>query len=154
MSAWSALVVLTLALLLGAVAAGIRARLGQVLAVDTFRCKARSADMPCVPPPRWPRRGTRAWWVHDVLLIQQGFLRSRAVALGVAGPDGAIRPTCRPEITGLGSDPVVLTLRLDDGRAVDVATRGTDLAALAGPFVVTVLSMLPPAPTEPRMYGR
>jgi hypothetical protein len=139
-----------LAVLLGALAAGAGARLRFVRGGPTFRCKERSADTAEALARRWPRGRGRARWVHDVLLVQRGILRPRTEAWPVSGPDRPIRQTFRVEVAGLGAAPVVLTLRLDDGRTIQVAAREADRTALAGPFLAAVIPSLPRAPTEPR----
>ena len=89
------------------------------------------------------RHRTHARWVHDVLLVQWGVLVPHTVALAVCGTDRALRRTSRLEVSGLGGDPVVLTLVLDDGRVVEVAARSRDRMALAGPYLVAAISALP-----------
>jgi hypothetical protein len=61
-----------------------------------------------------------------------------------------VRRTAKSEVPGLGAEPVVFTLRLDAGGLVDLAARGQDASALAGPFLAAVIPGLPPAATEPR----
>jgi hypothetical protein len=92
-------------------------------------------------------------WIHDVLLVQRGLLCPRTIALPVCRADRPIRGTDRSEVGGLGVEPVVLSLTLDDGRSVDVAARNRDLDALAGPFLAVLIPGLPQAPTEPQARG-
>jgi len=141
---------LALALVLGPVAAGVRARIAFRRAGSTFRCKVRWPDRgTATAPAKWSRRAAPARWVHDVLLVQRGILRSRIDVLAVRGPDRATRTTSRFEVTGLRARPAVLALRLDDAETVELASREGDLTALVGPFVAAALPVLPPAASEP-----
>jgi hypothetical protein len=142
-----------LVFLLGMLAAGLAHRLEFGRGRHAFRAKMRSPDKSWPVPPQWPRRRVRAAWVHDVLLVQRGLLRPRTVALPVRGPDHPIRAAGRIELAGLGSLPVVITLRLDDGRMVDIAAREADRTALAGPFLAAAISGLPRAAKEPKHRG-
>jgi hypothetical protein len=153
MPARSMLAFLALAALLGALAAGGWARLYFAHARPTFRCKVRWPDESLWMPVRWPRRKVRAAWVHDVLLVQRGIVRPRTVALAAGACHRAIRTADRCEVARLGTDPVVLSVRLDDWRTVEVAARRRDTAALAGPFVAAAMRSLPEAPNEPRPRG-
>jgi hypothetical protein len=148
MPATSIVLSVLLAALLGMLAAGIRARVQFVRTEPTFGCKMRVPEPLRPSLSKWPRTRCRAAWAHDVLLVQHGLLRTRLVALPATGPDRAIQPTYRTEVAGLGDVPVVLTLRLDDGRTIEVAARGADLLALAGPFLTAAIPGLPVAPPE------
>ena len=143
MPAQSFLLWLPLAILLGALVSGTGARLRFARAPDAFRCKSRFPGDPGATLPPWPRHRTHARWVHDVLLVQWGVLVPHTVSLAVCGTDRALRRTSRLEVSGLGGDPVVLTLVLDDGRVVEVAARSRDRMALAGPYLVAAISALP-----------
>jgi hypothetical protein len=146
--------IVSLALLLGAGAAGAWARMAFAQAHPTFRCTVRwPDDRHWETAPRWQRHRVRAAWVHDVLLVQRGVLRPRTVVLAVRRPDRPIRPVGPGEVPGLRRDRVVLSLLLDDGQVVDLAARQRDLTALAGPFLVAAITALPPAETEPHRYG-
>jgi hypothetical protein len=137
-----------LAALLGAATAGAWARLHFARTAQTFRCKVRWPEDWTATAPRWPRRRVRAAWVHDVLLVQRGVVRPRTEVFAACGAPHGVRRTGRCEVSGLGADPVALTLRLDAGGIVDVAARGRDATALAGPFLVAVLSGMPRARRE------
>jgi hypothetical protein len=78
-------------------------------------------------------------------------LRPRVLTLAVRTPEHARRTTTRWEITGLGRNPVVLALRLDDGIVVELAARDTGASALVGPFLAASMPDLPPAAIEPRL---
>lgn len=132
---------LSLAIVLGAFAAGIWSRLHFVRTGTTFRCKVRHPDGGRWDvPPRWPRHKVRAMWVHDVLFIHSGVLRPRTAALSAWTVEHAVRGTTRREVGRLGPDPVVLELRLDDGRLVEVAARDTEISTLVGPFLAAAVS--------------
>jgi hypothetical protein len=130
-------------MLLGALAAAGWTRLSFVRAQPTFRCKLRWPDGSQWTPRPWPRRKVRAAWVHDVLLVQRGIVRPRTLVLAAAGCDQAVRTTCRVEVRRLGTHPVVLLVRLDDGRTVEVAARQGDTGVLAGPFLTAAIRNLP-----------
>lgn len=145
---------LPLAVVLGMLGAGLGARICFVRAEPTFRCKVRfpgDLDEPLLP---WPAHRSRARWLRDILLVQRGLLVPRTVALSARPPRREIRRTSSIEVRGLGGDPMVLTLTLDDGRLLEVATRAADLTTLAGPFLVAAIPSLPHAPREPRPHGR
>src|SRR4051794_7835545 len=74
----------------------------------TFRCKIRT-DTPGAgePPARWPRGISRAVWVHDSLVAQQGRWHTRVELLAVHFAEGAVDTTTAREISGLGSNPVL-----------------------------------------------
>jgi len=161
MSALSLLLWLPIAALLGVLAAGIgthvrlaRANRGAG-AGDVFRCKTRMPDAGGPRLPAWPRRPTRAWWAHDVLLVQRGRLLPHLVALPARCPDSGVRHSSAFETgRGLGPRPVVLRLMLDDGEVVDVAARARDLVSLVGPFLAAAIPGLAEAPTEFRPGSR
>ena len=84
----------------------------------------------------WPRLRWRGEWVHDVLLLERGVLLRRITSLSVRMPEEALRNAWPGEIRGLGLDPVVVLLRLDDDNLVEVAApsehRGGPRRALSG----------------------
>lgn len=147
-----------LAMLLGMVSACLGARIRFARTSDAgepaFRCKVRYPGYLDEPLLRWPARRTRARWRHDVLLVQRGLFVPRTAALAVHAPHRHIRRTCRLEVRGLGPDPMVYTLELDDRRTVEVAAGSADLTALAGPFLAAAIPGLPHPPREPRPHGR
>lgn len=139
------LMLVPLCLLLGALAAAGWARLHFARTGPTFPCKLRWPDLlwpahlPYDAAPTWPRRKVWGRWAHDVLLIQRGILCPRTVVLPACFPDQAIRNTTKLELGGLGANPVVFPVRLDDGRVVEVAAREADISALAGPFLAAAI---------------
>jgi hypothetical protein len=150
MSGPSILLTCALAVLVGALAASVCGRWYFARDMMTFRCKLRWPEerWPSASP-RWPRHRVRAAWTHDVLVVYRGVLRPRPAILAVRTSAHAVRTT-RSEVRGLGRNPVVLGLRLDDGSVVELATRDTGLDALVGPFLAASIRGLPPAAAEQR----
>jgi hypothetical protein len=91
-------------------------------------------------------RRAKAVWVHDVLLVQQGRLFPRLLALAVRLPEDSIRFAAHGEATRLGHTPLVLELRLDDGALVAVAAASRHRTLLAGPFLAAAMATLRPHP--------
>jgi hypothetical protein len=138
-----------LCLLLGMAgeAARVRRRFGRDPGV--FRCKLRAPGNPSTGLRRcWDRAPRRAVWVHDVLLVQHGAMRQHIVALPARIPEEALHPLPIGDVTGLGSDPQVLPLQLDDGRVVEVAVPTEARPLVVGPFLAAAIPGLPAAPGE------
>lgn len=114
----------------------------------TFVCKLRPAPVDGRPAPRWPRRRGRAFWTHDVLLIRQGLVRVRVRVLAVRTPEEPLRVTRRGEVRRLGSAPLAVVLRLDDGSLVEVAVRESARTQLVGPFFAAAIPGLSNGPRE------
>lgn len=115
-------------LVLGALGAGVSSRRSFRRTPGVFAVKVRGAD---VESNRWPRRTGYARWVHDVLIVHQGLALVRSRALPAAS---ASELPLISSVGGLGDDPVVIRLGLDDGTSVDVATSRTDRDELIGPI--------------------
>jgi hypothetical protein len=148
MSSLSTLLSFALAVLAGALAASVYGRWHFAHNTPTFRCKLRwPEDTWPGPSPRWPHHRVRAGWVHDVLVLYRGVLRPRPVILAVRTSENAFRTT-KSDVSGLGRNPVVLALRLDDGTVVELATRDTGFDDLVGPFLAASMRGLPPAAVE------
>src|SRR4051812_35738208 len=101
---------------------------------DTFRCRTRRPD------PRG-RRGGRpssrlgwARWAHGVLLVRSGHL-GRMDVLPVRFPEGAVTRISPETAKRLGPAPVVVLLRLDDGRLLELAAPAQAREMVAGPFL-------------------
>ena len=138
-----------LCLLLGAAAEAARVRRRFARNPGVFRCKLRAPDNPSGGVRRsWDRFSRRAVWVHDVLLVQHGFLRQHILALPARIPDDVLSPVGVGEATGLGPDPQMLPLQLDDGRVVEVVVRAEAQPLVAGPFLSAAIPGLPAAPVE------
>lgn len=114
---------------------------------DVFACKLIDKSR-LTNDIRWPRRRARAMWVHDVLFVRTSHLWPQFTALPVRLPEDNIRDARPHEISGLGNYPVVITLRLDDGRMIDVAASEDDRSLLAGPFCVAAIHGLGPGRVE------
>jgi hypothetical protein len=78
----------------------------------------------------WPRRPGYARWVHDVLLVQHGLALLRTEALGVTSANS---PRDADDISGLGDAPLVVTLELDGGASVELATSSEFRTVVVGP---------------------
>jgi hypothetical protein len=121
----------------------------------TFPCRLRPAGrLGHQRPGSWPRRRWRGAWVHDVLLLERGVLLRRITSLSVRMPEEALRSAWPGEVRGLGRDPLVVLLRLDDDSLVEVAAASEHCADLVGPFKAAVIPGLPPAPSEHPNLGR
>ena len=115
------------------------------LAGTTFPCQIWwLAGSPVGRADRSVIRRARAVWVHDVLLVQQGRVFPRLLALAVRLPEDSIRFAAPDEATGLGRTPLVIELRLDDGGLVAVAARSPHRTLLAGPFLAAAMATLRP----------
>ena len=86
----------------------------------------------------------RAVWVHDVLIVQQGWLFPQLLVMPVRLPEDSMRFAAPGEATGLGRIPLVMELRLDDGALVAVAAANRDRILLAGPFLAAAIATLTP----------
>jgi hypothetical protein len=104
-------------------------------APGVFRCKLRTAsgDVPGVAD-HWPRAFVYGRWVHDVLLVQKGIALVRTLPLPVTAATDSAQPSDNHRLERLGPSQRVVTLRLDSGASVDVATSKTDTALAAGPL--------------------
>jgi hypothetical protein len=137
-----AICLLMLATILGHLL-GARRRL--VTRIDVFRCKARvtSGAIPELSP-RWPRRACRAEWRHDVLLLHCGVWLTRAHPLAVRFAEGVIEPGRPISRLRMGSDAVMLRLRLDDDTMIAVAAPAQAWEQLAGPFLAIAAQGMSP----------
>lgn len=131
-------ILLTISLLLLATILGhlltVRRRL--VARIDVFRCKVRvtSGAIPGLSP-RWPPLACRAEWKHDVLLLHWGVWLTRANPLAVRFVEGVLEPGRPSSRLGMGSDAVMLGLRLDDDTMISVAAPAQAWELLVGPFL-------------------
>jgi len=123
----------------------VAARRRLVTRIDVFRCKV-SVTSGAVPElsPRWPLRACRAEWKHDVLLLHCGLWLTCANPLAVRFAEGLIEPAQPISRLRMGSDAVMLRLRLDDETMIAVATPAPSWEKLAGPFLaITAQGMSP-----------
>ena len=111
---------------------------------ESFRCRVWSLGGLRPIRHRSTMASERAVWVHDVLLVQRGWLFPRLVVLPVRFPEESMRFAAPGEVTGLGRMPLAMELRLDDGRVVAVAAANRDRTPLAGPFLAAAIGTLTP----------
>jgi hypothetical protein len=86
----------------------------------------------------WSRMPSHARWMRDVLIVHAGLALVRKQALPVGDFQKPARPAMGDEDERLGSNPVLVRLRLDDGSLVAVTATKETKGLLAGPFVVTM----------------
>ena len=112
---------------------------------DVFRCKVRvtSGAIPELSP-RWPLRACRAEWRHDVLLIYCGLWLTCVHPLAVRFAEGVIEPARPVSRLRMGSDAVMLRLRLDDDTLIAVAAPARAWEGLAGPFLAIAAQGMSP----------
>jgi hypothetical protein len=127
----------------------VRRRL--ITRIDVFRCKV------CVKSgairelsPRWPLRACRAEWKHDVLLLHCGLWLTWAHPLAVRFAEGVIEPGRPISRLRLGSDAVMLRLRLEDDTVIAVAAPAQAWEQLAGPFLAIAAQGMSPDISQPR----
>ena len=137
-----AICLLMLAAILGHLVA-MRRRL--VTQNDVFRCKVRvtSGAIPKLSP-RWSLRACRAEWKHDVLLMHCGFWLTCVHPLAVRFAEGVIEPAQPTSRLRMGSDAVMLRLRLDDDTMIAVAAPAQAWESLAGPFLAIAAGGMSP----------
>jgi hypothetical protein len=140
---------LMLATILGHLVA-VRRRL--VTRIDVFRCKVRvtSGAIPELSP-RWPLRACRAEWKHDVLLLHCGVWLTWAHPLAVRFAEGVIEPGRPISRLRMGSDAVMLRLRLDDDTMIAVSAPARAWEQLAGPFLAIAAQGMSPDISQRRL---
>ena len=106
---------------------------------NAFRCKVAIAPDSGAVTYEWPRSVSYAVWVHDVLVVFDGYARTRVRPYAVHFADGPVAPMIRPA-RGLSSRPVVMSLELDDGRHALVAASRSARVLMAGPFLAALVS--------------
>ena len=117
----------------------------QLAGAAPFRCKARLelGDATEVRP-HFSRRWQRAAWVHDVLLLEHGWLTPRLVPHPVEST-GAL------EGSDEGRGFTSLRLYLDGGAVIRVTAAVRDRTHLVGPFLLAEL--LATSPNNRMMRG-
>jgi hypothetical protein len=102
---------------------------------DAFRCRACE---PAARPGRMQlgRRSRLGWasWAHAVLVVRTGRL-GRTAVLPVRFPEGSVVPVAHEQAKGLGPHPVLVRLRLDDDRLIELAASAEERERVAGPFL-------------------
>ena len=116
-----------------------------VTQADVFRCKVRvtSGAIPELSP-RWPLRACRAEWKHDVLLMHCGLWLTCVHPLAVRFAEGVLEPARPISRLRMGSDAVMLRLRLDDDTMIVVAAPAQAWESLAGPFLAIAAQGISP----------
>lgn len=106
-----------------------------------FVCRLRLAHgaLPGLPR-RWKGRSVRAAWAHDVLLVRRGPLRATTRVFHVCSVEGAMREVSPRDVRGLGLEPVLVRLRLDEGDVVEVAAPAPARELLVGPFLAACVN--------------
>ncbi|MFL6136746.1 MAG: hypothetical protein ACJ74O_02985 [Frankiaceae bacterium] len=135
------LMVLTLVLgaaTLTSVVALLRARRRPATLPNAFRCKFALGTGDDVAY-RWSRRRTYGVWVHDVLILFDGFSRTRVRPFAVHFAEGQVARMVRP-VRGLDQGPVVMSMELDDGSHALVAAPRSSTTLVAGPFLAALAS--------------
>lgn len=118
-----------------------RARRQPASRPGAFRCRLRKVSDPgCGITNAWEVGAVDAAWVHDVLLVRRGRFPVTTRALPVRFPDSSVSALLPHEVKGLGVDPVVLRLRLDDGDLIDVAAPAAMRERLVGPFLAACVT--------------
>src|SRR3954452_6499138 len=130
-------VALVLTVTVGAVAMA-RARRRTARLRNAFRCKIAVAARPGGLEMRWPRQICYGVWVHDVLVLFDGFARAHAQPYAVHFAEGAVETSPTP-VKGLGPWPVLLAMQLDDGRHALLAADRSAGALVAGPFLAALM---------------
>ena len=100
----------------GALIATLSSRRHFKSAPGAFSAKLRivAGDVPGLKDS-WPRRPLLARWTHDVLVIQRGLALVRTDLLGVAQATELLTTGNPDAIHGLGAEPLVLAVVLDNG---------------------------------------
>jgi hypothetical protein len=75
-----------------------------------------------------------ARWTHDVLLVNRGVALVRSDAFGVTRTSGPLTNGDPDAIRGLGTEPVLFTVVLDNGASVQIAAPADATAISVGPF--------------------
>jgi hypothetical protein len=112
---------------------------------DVFPCKVRVVSGEALRlSPKFPRRKSYANWVHDVFALRTGPGLLRTYLLPVAAVAAPVRGANPAEVKGLGENPQLLAVRLDNGAVVEIAVPETVTARLREP-----LNAKKPAATAP-----
>ena len=115
-------------------------------ACAVFRVMPRSSIFHAmVLPPESSLTSTRLWLptsAGSMCSHVRGFFRTRIRPLAVHFAEGAV---CggHHRLTGVGADPVFLTLELDDGSQVVLAAPRSVKSLVVGPYLAALLSAGP-----------
>src|SRR4051794_31231220 len=126
-----------LLLLVGACLSTLSTRRTIARTPETFRCKLQRTGRRAAKGSRgWPRTASRGKWVHDSLVLTSGMIRSQVQTLPVRFAEGSLDVIPALRIRGLGHEPLVLALQLDDGTQALLAAPRSAAPVLAGPYLV------------------
>jgi hypothetical protein len=137
-----------LLVLVGMLVSAGRARRTVAAMPGAFRCKLRTHD-DAAGVSRWPRRPSNGVWVHDSLILASGVLWAKVQPLAVHFAEGGVACATSGVGRGLGKRPLLLSLRLDDGRLADLAAPRNARGVVAGPYLVAQLHAEPSQPPDP-----
>jgi hypothetical protein len=84
---------------------------------------------------KWPRATNYGRWVHDVLLMNKGVGLVPTVAIGVKDMTESEQSADTEVVKGLGENPVIFRLGLDDGAFVQLAVPAEAVELARGPFI-------------------
>jgi hypothetical protein len=90
---------------------------------------------------RWPWRSAHAIWVHDSLVVVSGVVRTRISPLAVHFAEGSVGGSYDCSPSGVGPDPVFLSLELDDGTHVLLAAPRSAKSLVVGPYLAALLTV-------------
>ena len=122
------------------VALYLRARRHRTQTPGAFRCRVRAPALHRRRRRSWRGRSCWATWAHDVLLVHDAQLAGPRV-LRVRFPEGPVTSaTPLDDVGGLGADPVVVRLRLDDGTVLELAAPGDARELVVGPFLAACIT--------------
>ena len=84
---------------------------------------------------KWPRPTNYGRWVHDVLLMNKGLGLVPTIAIGVKDLTESEQKADTEAVKGLGENPVIFLLELDDGAHVQFAVPAEAIELARGPFI-------------------
>ena len=70
---------------------------------------------------KWPRSVSYAQWVHDVAIVRKAPAMILSVPYGIKSVEGSPQEADPEEVKGLGDQPVLMRVRLDDDSIMEVA---------------------------------
>ena len=84
---------------------------------------------------KWPRATNYGRWTHDVLLMNKGIGLVPTIAIGVKDMTESEQSADTEVVKGLGENPVIFRLGLDDGAIVQLAVPAEAVELARGPFI-------------------
>jgi hypothetical protein len=136
-------------LIVGALTGALLSRRASKSAPGVFRAKLRvTSGAARGLKPTWARMPAYAAWVHDVLIVHQGLALVRSTALPVRSA-ADVKAAPQDDVKGLGDNPTLLTLTLDNGAVVELAAPAEARELMVGPFKNALVSTAPVRPVGP-----